>query len=182
VDDIEILLRALHFAADKHRDQRRKDPEASPYINHPIHVAEALASVGGVRDPVTLAAAILHDTLEDTQTTADELEELFGPEVRGVVEEVTDDKSLEKARRKRLQIEHAPSLSQRARVVKYGDKICNVIDVTERPPPRWSRERRLEYVDWAKRVVDRCRGANAALERWFDDVHAKALARIDGGG
>src|SRR3954468_11522034 len=98
------ILKALHFAAKKHRDQRRKDVEALPYINHPIEVAELLARIGNVDDPVTLQGAILHDTIEDTKTAPEELEEMFGPEVRRVVEEVTDDKSLPKAERKRLQI------------------------------------------------------------------------------
>src|SRR4051812_9768931 len=101
------LLHALHFAADKHRDQRRKDVGASPYINHPIEVAELLARVGDITDRVTLQAAILHDTIEDTNTTPEELDAAFGPDVRRVVEEVTDDKNLKKEERKRLQIEHA---------------------------------------------------------------------------
>src|SRR5438045_9317391 len=109
------LLKALHFAADKHREQRRKDVEASPYINHPIEVAELLARVGNVTDLVTLQGAILHDTIEDTKTTPEELEEVFGADVRAVVEEVTDDKSLQKDDRKRLQIEHARHLSERAK-------------------------------------------------------------------
>src|SRR5258706_6496950 len=107
LETVTQILKALHFAADKHRDQRRKDEEASPYINHPIEVAELLARVGGVTDLVTLQGAILHDTIEDTDTTPEELERQFGSEVRRVVEEVTDDKSLPKADRKRLQIEHA---------------------------------------------------------------------------
>ena len=105
------LLKAIAFAADKHRKQRRKDAEASPYINHPIAVATVLAAEGGVSDEATLMAAALHDTVEDTQTTFAELEEHFGPEVTGLVRELTDDKSLEKAERKRLQIEHAPDAS-----------------------------------------------------------------------
>src|SRR6185436_14890407 len=111
-DTIAAILKALHFAADKHRDQRRKDEEASPYINHPIEVAEMLARVGGVTDLVTLQGAILHDTIEDTNTTPEELEVHFGREVRDVVLEVTDDKTLEKMERKRLQIEHAAHISE----------------------------------------------------------------------
>src|SRR3954464_12991765 len=120
-DAVGQLLAALHFAADKHRDQRRKDAGASPYINHPIEVAELLARVGGVRDLVVLQAAILHDTIEDTQTTPGELEAHFGARVRKVVEEVTDDTTLLKVDRKRLQIEHAPHLSREAQLVKLAD-------------------------------------------------------------
>lgn len=170
VPDVPALLKALHFAADKHRDQRRKDIDASPYINHPIEVAELLARVGGVSDLVTLQAAILHDTLEDTNATREELEEAFGAEVRAVVEEVTDDTSLPKLERKRLQIEHAPQISERAKRVKLADKIANVRAVTERPPAKWPLARRREYLDWSEQVVAGLRGCNPALERMYDEV------------
>ena len=120
-DSIE-LLKALHFAAIKHRDQRRKGQEAAPYINHPIEVAEMLARVGNITDLIVLQSAFLHDTIEDTQTSAEEIEQLFGSEVRAVVLEVTDDKNLPKDVRKRLQIEHAPHLSDRAKLVKIADR------------------------------------------------------------
>lgn len=165
-----LLFDALRFAADKHRDQRRKDHRASPYINHPIEVAGVLATVGRVSDAVTLAAAVLHDTIEDTRTTAEELEERFGREVRIVVEELSDDKSLPKAERKQLQIAHAPGGSHRAKLIKLADKICNVRDVAHQPPAGWSDERRREYLDWTELVVAGCRGANAALERLYDEV------------
>ena len=167
---IADILKALHFAADKHRDQRRKDAEASPYINHPIEVAEILARIGGVTDLVTLQAAVLHDTLEDTNTTPQELEEAFGAEVRQVVEEVTDDKTLEKAERKRLQIEHAPHVSERAKLVKLADKIANVVAVTRTPPAKWPLERRKEYLGWTEQVVSGIRGCNPALEKLYDEA------------
>jgi guanosine-3',5'-bis(diphosphate) 3'-pyrophosphohydrolase len=175
-----LLLDALHFAADKHRFQRRKDPAASPYINHPIAAADLLARVGGVTDLVTLLAALLHDTLEDTETTSAELDERYGTEVRAVVEEVTDDKTLPKEERKRRQVEHAPHLSQRAKLVKIADKICNVLDVTHHPPAKWTRDRRLEYLDWSAAVVQGCKGANPALERYFAEVLAQGRALLGG--
>lgn len=176
-----LLLDALRFAADKHRFQRRKDPEASPYINHPIAAADLLARVGGVTDNVTLLAAVLHDTVEDTETTPAELEAQFGTEVRAVVEEVTDDKTLPKEERKRLQIEHASHLSERAKLVKMADKICNVLDVTHNPPAQWSLQRRREYLDWSARVVAGCRGVNPVMERHFEKVLAEGTARLGGG-
>ena len=163
-----ILLKAVQFAAAKHSTQRRKDVVASPYINHPIEVAHVLASVGGITDVITLAAAILHDTIEDTETTPEELEDQFGPDVRSLVEEMTDDKSLPKARRKDLQIEHAPGLSEAAKAIKLADKIANVGDVATNPPSTWSLSRRIEYLDWTERVVAGCRGTNPALERHYD--------------
>jgi guanosine-3',5'-bis(diphosphate) 3'-pyrophosphohydrolase len=151
--DVDFLLTALQFSAENHRDQRRKGAEASPYVNHPIEVSAILANIGEVRDVRLLAAAALHDTLEDTLTTPDELERHFGRTVRLLVQEVTDDKSLPKDQRKRLQIEHAPHLSRGAKLIKLADKVCNVKDVTENPPASWSLERRRAYLDWAENVV-----------------------------
>jgi (p)ppGpp synthase/HD superfamily hydrolase len=173
------LLTALHFAADKHRDQRRKDEGASPYINHPIEVAELLARVGGVKDLVTLQGAILHDTIEDTNTTPEELEAAFGAEVRKVVQEVTDDTSLPKGDRKRLQIEHSPHLSTRARHVKLGDKIANVRSVVETPPSKWPLSRRKEYLDWTEQVIAGLRGTNAPLEKYYDELLARGRAVLE---
>ena len=166
--NLSALLTALHFAADKHRDQRRKSREACPYINHPIEVAEILSRVGGVTDLATLQAAILHDTIEDTQTTAEELEARFGAEVRRLVEEVSDDQSLPKAERKRLQIECAPDLSPKAKLIKIADKISNVRDVTHSPPAHWPHQRRCDYLDWAEKVVVGLRGSNLAVDALFD--------------
>ncbi len=167
---IAAILKAIHFAADKHRNQRRKDVEASPYINHPIELAELLARVGGVTDLITLQAAILHDTVEDTKTSFAELDDHFGIEIRKVVAEVTDDKKLPKEERKRLQIEHAPHISTPAKQVKLADKISNVLGVTNYPPADWSLERREEYLDWTEKVVKGCRGSNPALENHYDNV------------
>jgi (p)ppGpp synthase/HD superfamily hydrolase len=168
-----LLLRALEFAARKHRDQRRKDEEASPYINHPISVALLLAEIGGVTDTDILAAAILHDTLEDTDTKPEELEAAFGLRIRKLVEEVTDDKTLPKDARKARQIEHAEHLSADAILIKLGDKIANVVDVTHSPPSNWKIERRREYLNWSEAVVKNCRKVNAALEQYFSHVLAE---------
>src|SRR3954453_22443163 len=125
----DSILRALAFAAHKHRDQRRKDPEATPYINHPIAVAHLLANEAFVDDEAVLTAAILHDTIEDTATTGDELRAIFGDEVAALVGDLTDDKSLSKEQRKQLQITHASHVSPRARLVKLADKTCNLRDL-----------------------------------------------------
>jgi guanosine-3',5'-bis(diphosphate) 3'-pyrophosphohydrolase len=169
--ELALLLKALAFAAHKHRDQRRKDPEASPYINHPIALADVLVNEGGVTDVEVLCAALLHDTVEDTATTPEELEAAFGERVARIVAEVTDDKTLAKADRKRLQVEHAGELSQEAKLVKLADKICNLRDVAERAPPSWDLARRREYFDWAKRVVDGLRGTHPRLEAAFDAAY-----------
>jgi guanosine-3',5'-bis(diphosphate) 3'-pyrophosphohydrolase len=170
--DLQRILDALAFAAHKHRAQRRKDVEASPYINHPIMLARVLANEAGIDEAQVLCAALLHDTIEDTETTYDEIEERFGPHIADIVAEVTDDKNLSKAERRQFQIEHAPGLSREARLVKLADKICNLRDVAASPPPEWTLARRQQYFDWAKAVVDRLRGADAMLEALFDAAFA----------
>lgn len=170
--ELATILRAAAFAADKHRNQRRKDHEASPYINHPLALANLLAQAG-IGDPEVLAAALLHDTIEDTATTAAEIVESFGDAVAVLVAEVTDDKALSKQERKRLQIEHASTISDGAKLVKLADKICNLRDINASPPADWSLERKREYFDWAKQVVDRLRGIHPELERLFDLEHAR---------
>jgi guanosine-3',5'-bis(diphosphate) 3'-pyrophosphohydrolase len=171
--ELALLLKALAFAAHKHRDQRRKDAEASPYINHPIELADVLVTEGGITDVEVLCAALLHDTVEDTDTTHEELANAFGSRIARIVAEVTDDKRLPKHERKRLQIEHAPRLSEGAKLVKLADKICNLRDVAERPPAKWDLARRREYFDWAKQVVDGLRGVHPRLEAAFDAAYAK---------
>ena len=168
-----LIFEALQFAAHKHRDQRRKDPDASPYINHPIALANILWVSGGIDDPNVICAALLHDTVEDTETTEAELIERFGRKIASIVMEVTDDKSLEKAERKRLQVEHAPTLSREAKLVKLADKISNVRDVASAPPSDWPLERRREYFDWAKRVVDGLGRVDERLEALFDEAYSK---------
>jgi len=177
--ELALLLHALSFAAYKHRDQRRSNREASPYINHPIDVASVIANIGGVADLVTLVSAILHDTIEDTETTGAELEAKFGLEVRQLVEEVTDDKGLAKAERKRLQIEHAPHISTRAKLIKLGDKICNIRDISQAPPAGWSIQRRREYLDWTEQVVAGCRGTNEKLEQFYDQYLKTVREQLD---
>jgi len=171
--DLALLFRALAFAAHKHRDQRRKDAEASPYINHPIALAEVLAGEGGVTEIEVLAAALLHDTIEDTDTRFEELGRAFGARIASMVLEVTDDKNLPKAERKRLQIVHAAGISPGAKLVKLADKICNLRDVADRPPAQWGLERRREYFEWAKQVIDGLRGVHPALEAAFDAAYRR---------
>jgi guanosine-3',5'-bis(diphosphate) 3'-pyrophosphohydrolase len=175
------LFDALAFAARKHRDQRRKDAGASPYINHPIAVAHVLATAGAVNDVNVLVAAILHDTVEDTETTFAELEAGFGPVVTALVRELTDDKTLPRGERKRLQLERAATASSGAKQIKLADKICNLRDIRETPPADWSADRKAAYLEWATQVVDACRGANPRLEAVFDEMLATADA-ADGGG
>jgi len=169
---MELVMRAAAFAAEKHRMQRRKDAESSPYINHPIQLAYILVQEG-IEDATVLASALLHDTIEDTKTTLDEIEIVFGYEIARIVDECSDDKSLTKMERKQAQIEHAGKISPKAKLVKMADKIANVSDIDGAPPAGWSIERKREYFDWAKRVVDEMRGTHARLEARFDAEFAK---------
>ncbi len=171
---LPLILKALAFAADKHRNQRRKDREASPYINHPIALASVLCNEAGISDETVLAAALLHDTVEDTDTTEAELSAHFGPAVCRVVMEVSDDKALPKVERKRLQVLHANQISHQAKLIKLADKICNLRDIHHRPPADWSAERRTRYREWAKAVIDQVRGSQPELERLFDDIYRRS--------
>ncbi len=179
-EDLGIFLKALRFAAYQHRNQRRKGGSHVPYINHPIAVADILWQTGEVRDITTLVAALLHDTIEDTGATPDEIREQFGEEVLSIVLEVTDDKSLPKAERKRLQVVNAPHKSPRARQIKLADKISNVKEIGDDPPSDWSLERRNEYLSWTEQVIDGLRGDNPALEACYDRVLAEARKKLAG--
>lgn len=168
---LHLLLDAAQFAADRHRDQRRKGADSTPYINHPLDVAALLAQ-HGIDEIEVLTAAVLHDTVEDTETSIEEIEQRFGDRVAAIVGEVTDDKSLEKAERKRLQVEHAPHKSRAAKLVKIADKTSNLRDLIAAPPD-WPIERKRDYFDWGKDVVDGMRGVHADLEAAFDKAYAE---------
>ena len=175
---LPMLARALQFAASKHRHQRRKDIHASPYINHPIAVLSILSAEAGIDAVEVLCAAVLHDTIEDTETTAEEVEAAFGGRVRDIVLDVSDDKRLPKAERKLLQIQHAASARLEARLVKLADKVANLRDLVDHPPRDWDMERRRAYCDWASAVVDQLRGTHATLERLFDAAHTRCMATM----
>ena len=175
---VGLIFKALDFAARKHRDQRRKDLEASPYINHPITLVNLLWNTAGVSDPAVMVAALLHDTVEDTETTFAELKQEFGAEVEQLVREVTDDRSLPKQQRKQQQVEHAAHLSQKAKLVKLADKISNLRDIMASPPADWSSNRKREYFAWAKQVIDQLRGTHTQLESIFDAVYQQGMNQL----
>jgi guanosine-3',5'-bis(diphosphate) 3'-pyrophosphohydrolase len=166
------LFKALTFAAERHEQQHRRGAVASPYINHPIDVADILCREAAVTDLDVLCAALLHDTVEDTDATAEQLRSAFGEKVAAIVLELTDDESLPRAQRERQQEEHAACLSEPARLVKLADKISNLRHTARTPPPEWDLQRRREYFDWGKRVIDRLRGVNPRLEALFDQAYA----------
>ena len=184
-DELLLVVRALEFAARRHSAQRRKGRAAEPYVNHLAEVARLLAEAGGGPagrpDAELVAAGLLHDTLEDTATQAAELEREFGPIVLGLVQEVTDDKSLPRQERKRLQVETSGGKSVRARMIKIADKTSNLRSLLASPPVGWNRRRRLEYFQWAAQVVERCRGVSPELEAAFDRAWAEGLARMRAG-
>ena len=167
IESFGILLDAMHFAAEKHQNQRRKNASQTPYFNHPLEVVHLLWFTGRVRNEQVLTAAILHDTVEDTDAKLEEIERRFGSETAKIVAEVTDDQSLPNREQKRLQIVHAPTLSHGAKLIKLADKISNLGDL----PESWSVERKQKYFKWAKAVIDGCRGTNQALEDLFDRVY-----------
>lgn len=161
------VLESASFAAAKHTHQRRKNAGDTPYINHPLEVAHLLATVGGVTDEDVLSAALLHDTIEDTDTLPEEIAGRFGPEVLSYVLEVSDDKLLPKAERKRLQEEHAAALSHGAKLIKLADRIANLRSIVHEPPEGWPVSRQAEYFKWSQRVFQGLRNTNEALENLF---------------
>jgi (p)ppGpp synthase/HD superfamily hydrolase len=173
-----LFARALDFAARKHMHQRRKGELAEPYVNHLSDVARLLAEASGGDDVTVVIAGLLHDTIEDTDTTFAELAKEFGSEVAELVGEVTDDKTLPKAERKRLQVETAPHKSLRARMIKLADKTSNLHSMIASPPKDWSLERRRDYIEWATQVAAGCSGVNAYLEQQFDRARRKAKAAL----
>ena len=175
-----LFARALDFAARKHVHQRRKGELAEPYVNHLSDVARLLAEATKGEDIAVVIAGLLHDTIEDTDTTSAELAKEFGPEIAELVGEVTDDKTLPKAERKRLQVETAPQKSPRARMIKLADKTSNLHSMIASPPKDWSLERRRDYIDWATEVAAGCRGVNAYLEQEFERARRRAKAAVKG--
>ncbi len=168
------LLRAINFAAGHHVNQRRKGEAAEPYVNHVIEVATRLAEATDGQDLELVIAGVLHDTLEDTDATRDEIEAGFGAEVARLVVEVTDDRTLERTVRKRLQVETVRRKSSRAKMIKLADKTSNIRAIVASPPKDWVPARKREYFEWAHEVAEGCRGVNPRLEAWFDEAYAAA--------
>jgi (p)ppGpp synthase/HD superfamily hydrolase len=170
VNDVQEVLRAARFAAERHANQKRKGAAAEPYLNHLIEVAELVSTAIPEPDTNLVMAALLHDTIEDTKTTKDELIERFGSDVADLVAEVTDDKSLPKEVRKRLQIENAPKKSVRAQTIKLADKVSNLRSMLSSPPADWDLQRRREYFTWAERVVGGLTQPNSILKAEFEQT------------
>jgi guanosine-3',5'-bis(diphosphate) 3'-pyrophosphohydrolase len=170
---VQKILAAAKFAAEKHAAQKRKGAAAEPYVNHLIEVAELVAGSSDELDVNMMMAGFLHDTIEDTWTTADELEREFGNDVTLLVLELTDDKSLPKEVRKELQVEEAPNISVRAQVIKLADKISNLRSILTSPPANWNTRRKREYFEWGQRVVNALSAPNPILKAEFDRTFAK---------
>lgn len=174
--EFKLLIKALTFAAAKHRNQRRKNVDASPYINHPISLVNILCNEVHITDINVICSALLHDTVEDTETTVEEIAIEFGQEISSIVMEVTDDKTITaRQKRKQLQIEHAQHISDHAKLLKLADKISNLRDLAVDPPATWNLQRQREYFDWAKQVIDQLRGTHAELEELFDQAYSRRM-------
>lgn len=169
---LSLYFNALAFSHTAHKRQRRKNKEATPYINHPVRVASILFNAGE-RDAVLLAAAVLHDVVEDCGIGKAQVAKKFGAEVADLVMEVTDDKTLDKQERKRLQVQHAPHLSVRGKKLKLADKIANLEDTLRDGPADWSLDRKLEYCDHSYAVYQGIRGQNRKLDRQFRELYER---------
>lgn len=178
MEDLLRVMKAADAAACWHVQQRRKGADQEPYINHLLEVASLVTAATDGREPNVTIAALMHDAVEDAEVTLEQIASEFGDSVTKIVAEVTDDKSLPKAQRKRLQVETAGNKSREAKLIKLADKTSNLRAITNSPPPDWSVERRLEYVQWAKDVVAKVRGVSPWLEKQFDDAAERALLSI----
>lgn len=175
---ISSYSKAALFASIKHKHQKRKGADKVPYINHLIEVTDILINTGGVTEIDVIVTALLHDTVEDTNTTFEEIENIFGAKVAHYVSEVTDDKTLPQAKRKELQITHANSMSFEAKLVKLADKICNVREILENPPEGWSNERKVHYFFWSKAVVDNLGDVNKPMQKKFEEIFNLAINTV----
>jgi guanosine-3',5'-bis(diphosphate) 3'-pyrophosphohydrolase len=172
------VIDAILFAATCHAGQFRKDG-VTPYINHPIEVMHLLAFTGNITDEEILMAAVLHDVVEDTNTTVEEIAERFGKNVASIVLELTDDISLSKEERKHQQLVSCKKLSHAAKLIRISDKICNVYDILYAPPGDWDLKRRKEYLAWANAVVCKIEGTNEGLERHFDELIIEGVRSLE---
>lgn len=161
------VVRAAYFAGEKHKDQRRSDIEETPYINHPLELASILVDEGDIGDPVVICAALLHDTIEDTNTTIEELNKLFGSKVAGIVAEVTNDMSLDSASRKVAEAASIPNLSHEAKLVKLADKLANIRDISTMPPVGWTLKKKEAYFDFALSIAEKAKEASPTLFEIF---------------
>lgn len=180
----QVIIDAVSFAAERHKNQIRKGLGKIPYINHPIQVAKLLSDFGEEEDELIISA-LLHDVIEDTTKDEKEIKELsniilnkFGETVLLTVLEVSDNKLLPVEERKRLQVVHTPKLSDSAKKLKIADKICNILDIKNDPPVNWPKERKLKYLDWSKEVVSGAKGLNEKLDQYFDQVYNEVYSAL----
>lgn len=166
------IVRAAYFAGEKHKDQRRSDKEETPYINHPLELASILVDEGYVDDVNVICAALLHDTIEDTETTFEELESIFGPVVTNIVREVSNDMTLSSTERRIRETENIPGLSHPAKLVKLADKIANIRDISTMPPVGWTLAKKEAYFDFSLSIAERAKDASPLLyEVFVRDYH-----------
>jgi len=176
--DLQMIMMAAKYASICHRKQKRKDSEKTPYINHPIDVAEFLTS-NDVKDRDTIIGALLHDVIEDTDGTYDEIKHLFGENVANIVKDCSDDKKLNKIMRKKLQIKHALMISDQAKLVKLGDKYSNISGLLETPPAHWSRDEIIGYVYWGLAVCRKLSGVNSKMDEHMQNLFKKHKINVD---
>lgn len=169
----KLITRAMDFAARAHADQRRKGAKGEPYVNHLTEVADLVGEATDYKDAVLIAAALLHDVIEDFDVTHAELVTEFGAEVADVVRECSDDTSLPRLERKRLQVQHIPHLSTRAKLVKLADKTSNLRAIDRTPPEGWSRDRKAEYVNFGRQIAAGAKGIAPKLDARFREISEK---------
>jgi GTP diphosphokinase / guanosine-3',5'-bis(diphosphate) 3'-diphosphatase len=167
------ILAAANFAAKAHAGQKRKGAAGEPYINHLLEVAELVARSGSESDVDLIMACFLHDVVEDTPITQQDLAQIFNDDVASLVMEATDDKTLSKDERKARQVHTAPYKSVRAQALKLADKISNLRALLTSPPLHWTPERKRQYFEWAKAVVSGFTSPNQYLLDEFNKTYQR---------
>ena len=174
MNDTVLITRALHFAAERHSNHRRKGQAQEPYVNHLAEVSELVADATEGKDVNLIAAALLHDTIEDTETSSDELVATFNNDIAQLLADVTDDKSLPKQDRKYLQVVNSRAQNMRVKLLKLADKTSNLRSLANSPPENWNTEQKQAYIDWAIKVAAGLKGVNPWLEGRFDEALRRA--------
>ncbi|EFO18322.1 hypothetical protein LOAG_10172 [Loa loa] len=174
-DGISLIIEAVDLAARRHRQQRRKDAAQTPYVNHPIGVAYILTSEGQITDTTTIIAAILHDIVEHTKTTDEEIRKMFGDEIADIVKECTMVRSMKREARMKSELEKASKLSHKAKLVQLADKLNNIRDIERGTPLGWTKQHVTEYIIFAKDLLSKIRGIHGPLESALDDIINKHI-------
>ncbi|HEC60508.1 hypothetical protein LCGC14_0950780 [marine sediment metagenome] len=175
MNETSQLIEAFLFAAQAHKEQRRKGNGGAPYINHLIEVVSLLSSTAKVDDTDILIAAALHDILEDTPITVTEITKRYGSNVLSYVQAVSDDKALTLIERRAKQLKSMNESSDPIKYIKLADHCSNIASL----PPTWDKQRLKEYIGWSQSVAEKCFDVSEPLAVEYRKRYLVALRHIE---